>query len=359
MTQESTHTQGDSVEVTNVDTAAQALMARYEAHDETTQTETQAEQEDETTSEESTTESVEETEEAGTIESESTDASEEEAESGFQTVEELAEAVGMELDEFLNTITIGTKINGEEGRETLAKTRKGYQLESDYTRKNEAFLNQVKEWETQRDEKMAKLDAEFEKAGYAFQVAQQQLAHEFAATDWAKLEQEDKTQYLHLRQKFGERQAQLNQHIQDTIQKAQAYKDAQKAEADAKAETYQQEQFNLLVKAIPEWADDSVREKQGGEVQQYLLKQGFSPEEIATTFDHRIYLLARQAMQAKEAATEVDIAKKKVKKAPPLVKPNARQNVNQNAKTVAKLVKKAKETSRNEDIAAALLARRQ
>ena len=349
MTLESTPT-GDSVEVTDVDTAAQALLARRAESDETIPQET-----DETESE-----SVEQTEELeAEPESEETDAIEEEAEARFETLSELAEATDMDLEDFLKTVKAKVKVQGEESEVTLAEAIKGYQLESDYTRKNEAFLNQQKEWEQQREQTQAELNAELQKAGHAFNLAQQQLTHEYSAIDWGKLQADDPSQYVIKRQEFGERQAQLNQAINQATQNAQAVMEKQDAEKEVRHTEYVQQQDELLLKAIPEWSDQSVRNEQSAKVSEFLLSSGFTPEELASLSDHRIILMARKAMNGDKVSTEAEVAKKKVVKAPKLVKPNARQDVNQSKAAITKkLVKKAKATGRTEDFAAVLASRR-
>ena len=345
---------GDSVEVTNVDTAAQALLARYEQQDAVS---------DEPSTTEDSLESETAAEAAPDSEEESTadenDAESEEAEARFETLSELAEATGMDNDEFLKSIRATVKVQGEQSEVNLADLIKGYQLESDYTRKNEAFLQKQKEWETQRESAQAKLTAEFQKAGHAFRAAQEQLTHEFHAIDWKQLEKDDPQEFLIKRQQFGERQALLDQEIQQASMQAQQLANEQHTESERQKAQYLQKQDELLLSAIPEWSDDSVRSTQAKEVGDYLRGQGFSPEEVANISDHRLVLLARKAMNGDKVASDVDLAKKKVKQAPKMVKPNARQSQSQaNAKTLAKLKQKAFSTGRTEDIAAALLAKR-
>jgi hypothetical protein len=64
-------------------------------------------------------------------------------------------------------------------------------------------------------------------------------------------------------------------------------------------------------------------------------------------------------MSGDKVTTDIDVAKKKVKKAPQLVKANARQNVNQGKATkISKLTKQVQNSGSTDDVAALLLARR-
>lgn len=343
--QESTQT-GDSA--MSVDDAAAKLMARYDA-----KAEPQEPEEAEETIEEEVTDEVE-TE----SESEEVDAEEAEAET-FQSLEELAEATGMEFEDFLKTIKAKTKVKGEEAEVSLADVIKGYQLESDYTRKNEAFLNQQREWEQQRQREQAELQQHLQRTGQAFRMAQEQLTHEFNAIDWKSLEKDDPQAYLLKRQQFGERQAQIDHAINQATQNAQMVMQKQRQQQQQQLDAYTKQQDELLVKALPSWNKPEVRKAESEKVAQFLMDSGYSAEEVGNIRDHRVILMAVNAMKGSKVATEADIAEKKVKQAPKLVKSGARQSVNQaKATQTAKLVKKAKQTGRTEDIAAALLSRR-
>lgn len=339
---------GDSA--LSVDDAAQALMQRYESHADTPEeTEAQAEV---------TAEEAEQVEAQAETETEDTeDATEEEAEARFETLNELAEATGMELDDFLKSIKATTKVQGEQSEVNLADLIKGYQLESDYTRKNEAFLKLKSEWESERALKQAELNAEFQKAGQAFRVAQQELMREFHGIDWEQLKANDPQQYLIQRQQFGERQASLDRNIQQATIEAQQVSRQQQAQMDAKKAEQLKQEDELLLAALPSWSDAETRKTESTKVGEYLAKSGFSPEEVAGVTDHRLIVLATKAMQSEKAAKQSDLAMKKVKKTPALVKPNARQNVNSAQQKVSALRKQVKKSGKVDDVAALLLAR--
>ena len=342
---------GDSPVVTDVDSAAQALMQRYSNAEETQSTEPTPE-EDEVQAEETETEEVEE--ESG----ESKDAEESEAET-FESLSELADATGMELDDFLKSIKARTKVDGEESEVTLADLIKGYQLESTFTRKNEAFLAQQKQWQEQQQKAQARLQADLQKTGQAFQMAQQQLTHEYQAINWEQLKKDEPEQYLIKQNEFGQRQAQLDQAINQATQHAQRVMQQQREQQAQQLDEYTKQQDELLLKALPQWQDSDTRKAESEKVAKFLSDSGYTPEEIGNIRDHRVILMAVNAMKGKQAAESADIASKQVKKAPKLLKPNARQNVNQaKANKVQKLVNRAKATGRTEDVAAALLARR-
>ncbi len=353
--QESTPT-GDSASLT-VDQAAEALLSRYDEAESNESTEEPRESLEAIEAETTETEAELESDADVTEISEETDANADEAEASFSTINELAEATGMEVDDFMKSINLTTKVNGEEKEVNLADLKKGYQLESDYTKKNEAFLSEQKEWAAQHEASQTKLNQELERTGHAFRLAQEQLTHEFNAINWKQLEADDPSGYLLQRQKFGERQAQVDQAINNATQHANQIVQQQKAEKAEKDAKYLQDQDALLLSAIPSWSDQTVRSKEAKKVAEFLSQNGFTHDEVSNLKDHRVILMARKAMTGDKAVTDVDIAKKKVKSVPKLVKPNARQNVNQNTQRINKQQAAFKKSGKVDDLAKLLIAR--
>lgn len=312
--------------------------------------------------EEPETEKAEEVEEVEAPEAEAStdevDAEETEEEARFETLTELAEAADMDFDEFMSSIKATVKVNGEQSEVSLSDLSKGYQLESDYTRKNMEFVEQKRQFDEFQQKAQTELQAQLERAGHVFNMAQQQLMHEYSATNWEQLKADDLTQFMLKQNEFGKRQAQLNQAIQQAEQQANAFREKQKEEADAKQLEYLQRQDELLLSALPDWKNDKVREEQSKKVAEYLIANGFTPEETGNISDHRILLMAHKAMKNDVMAQETDVAKKKVVKSPKLVKANARQDDQFAQKKVKRLKAKLKSTGDLDDAAQLLLARK-
>ena len=348
-----------ATELNDVDSVAARLQERYSQHEEPA---SNPEDDDETPEIEGVDETPDEEDETPEPDQEVSDEQEPEADDEapqFQTVDELAEALDMSVDDFLSNIKGKVKIDGEETEITLAEMRDGQQRESDYRRKTMQLSDERKAFEEQQSQANAKFEQELQKVGAAFNIAQQQITHEFQSIDWNKLRSDNPAEFAIKQQEFGQRQALLNQQIETATQQAQAFKDQQKAEADEARSTRIQEEQQKLLTAIPEWKDEKVSSKEYPEVLSYWSDLGYSAEEINEITDHRRYVEARDAMAAKSVKSSVDLAKNKIKKAPKLVKPNARQNVNQGkANKVSQLTKRFKKTGSTDDLQAVLLARR-
>lgn len=280
-----------------------------------------------------------------------------EAPGNFETIAEIAEAAGVDLEELISTVKISTKVDGKEGEATLADLRKSYQLEASQTRKAQALADDRKAFEAEQAEAQAKLNAELERAGAAFAMAQRELLNEFNSQDWQKLQAEDPTRFIMERQRYGERQAQLNQAIQQATEQAKRVKAEQEQKAAAQREKELANQSEMLIAAIPEWRDESKREAGARAVSEFLLSRGFAPDEVGGITDHRIILMAQDAMKAANVATDTDLAKKKVRDAPKLVKPGAKPQVNAKGQEVARLKKQLKKSGDIDDLSRLLMAR--
>lgn len=353
--------QGADVTGTSVDSVAQALMTKWES----TETEEGAEEALEAVESEEVTEDIEaqaeeETEVEAVAETDEPDeegAESEEAEARFETLSELAEAAGMDFDEFMSQIKTTAKVQGEQTEVNLADLLKSYQVESDLTKKSMKLAEERKTWQAERESSQAKINADLQKTGQYLAMAQNELTREYSAIDWGKLQAENPQEFLLKRQQFGERQARIEQAIEQASQHAQGVlEEQQQADAEKQREHLAQEN-ELLLAAIPSWSDDKIRKAETAKVAEFLESSGFSADEVATISDHRIIAMAHKAMNGSEVATAADLAKKKVSKAPKLVKPNARQQVNPNEQRVKKLKGKFKGSGKVDDLAQLLIAR--
>ena len=294
------------------------------------------------------------------------EAGDEGIELNFESLDELAELIGMDVDEFYSQIKMGTVVDGEVGSVTLADLRKGHQLESSFTRKNQAFVEKVKSFEAEQEEKRTQINDHFARSTTALNIAQQQLAAEFQGVDWNSLQATNPAEYQAKRQQYGERQQQLNQAMQHQTQQMKMVQQQQEqAQAEAK-ERHLDEQHNLLMAAVPAWRkDENRRAREGAKVAEHLVKEfGYTPDEIANCEDHRLILLGRAALGLDgPSKRKLEITKKKIAETSNLVKPGSKANSRTTGN--AAFTKKAQDaaatlrkTGSTDDAAKAILARK-
>ena len=268
-------------------------------------------------------EEIEESAEDPKDEPETEEPAEEETET-FESVADLAEALDMETDAFLDSIKQKVKINGEEMEVTLKDLTAGYQMEQDYRRKTTELSEQRKGFEADKEQAASQIQAKFQEAADIAANLEQQLMGEYNNIDWNQLETQDREEWLVQRQKFGERYQQLEgakSKIQGEMQQRNEQMQAQQQQGYREHIAKENE---LLLQAIPEWSDNGVREAEVVKMTDYLKQYGFSEEESNQISDHRIMRLIHDAVKGAAKDQKIDVVKKKVKKLPKIVKPSAK-----------------------------------
>lgn len=99
----------------------------------------------------------------------------------------------------------------------------------------------------------------------------------------------------------------------------------QAKDAVAKRQQVVEQEYGKLLEAVPTWQDDAVRTKEFGAIRDDLIARGFPAEAIDVVDDHKLFLLARDAMlyraiQKGKPAVEQKVTPK-IKPAKPGAKP--------------------------------------
>jgi len=316
----------EPIEVTNVETAAQEIERRM-TEAEQTKDEVVEEVEEQNISPDDEVEDTETSdEESNELEQESEE-QEPDAEEGetlhYENVNEIAEALELTPEEFLENIKITRKIDGVEEEVTLAELRNGNQRDADYRRKTTELADNRKAFESEVNQARGHLEQQLQEAAAMTTNLEQQLMGEFQSIDWNALELEDREEWLVQRQKFGERAQQIETIKTQSQQQLSEQQQQLQARHQEEQNAYLANQSELLISSIPEWADNTVRESQAKEMSNFLTEYGFSETEVGQVVDHRLVKLALDAMKNKGKIGKIDVVKKRVKKLPKIVKPSA------------------------------------
>ena len=250
------------------------------------------------------------------------ESTEEETQEPPKTLKELSERLGMEYDQLLDSIAADTKIDGEEGRVPLSKLLKSYQLEGHLNRKSMELAEAKKAFEQEAQTRKQQFDEGLDQLRQSLTLGNQLLQGEYSQVDWASLEKSDPVQYLSLRTKFEDRQRQLLQGFQFLQQE-----DAKRSETGQKEfAKYIEDEGKKLVNAVPEWTDSKTKTKETQGIKEYLKSQGFSDADVSQVYDHRLVLVARDAMRYRELKAKQPTLTKKVNEAPKLAKPGTQKS---------------------------------
>lgn len=269
-------------------------------------------------------------------EGEESESDEEQKQVDIESAGQLAEALGVSVDDLLDNLKVDVVIDGESQSVTLREAQAGYQKDADYRRKTSELAQQRREFETQAQQRAQDLEGQHQVAANVLMYVEQQMLRESDPQAMAELRNSDPVAWAAKYAEQTERKQQLEQLKQ---QAATAYQQHQQRLMQEQAEAAQlkiAEEMEALQKRVPDIKE--VAPKING----YLSESyGFTNDELRGVADHRLVDLARKAMLYDQQASKAQVAKKKVKAAPKMQKP-ARKAPQPDAK-----VQKQREAKRN------------
>lgn len=259
----------------------------------------------ETSQESSNPEEIQEIPEEETTESETEEVVEESE--ADREEEETEEVVQQEPE------TYTVKVNGEDVNVTLEELQQGYSRTSDYSRKTQQLAEQRKQFEQQQ----AQIQAERTQLAENLKAVDQFLSNPVPQPDH-NLINSDPSEYL--------RQKDAYEKHQETV----------KAVKDEQVRLQQQQQQDLmnayqknleeskvqLLERIPTWKNADTATKEKSAVVTYAKRLGFTDNELSTASDPRAIEVLRKAWLYDKLVSKNQVAKKKVNKAPKMMKGN-------------------------------------
>lgn len=323
----------------------------------------QPEQDETPELEEEVEEESEEIEEETIDEDEPDDEAEEEAEEEepedpeFQSIDDLAEALELSVDDFKGKIKAKIKVDGVETEISLAELTNGYQRDADYRRKTMELAESKREHEEFSKAKRQELEQNIQIATNLVTQAEQALLAEYNAVDWNDLRYTDPGEYAAKLQEYQTRYQGIQQAKEISTQTQQQLTQEQAAEQDKQLTEYAKSEYDKLTEFIPEWKDFEKYKSGITDAASFLKSTyGYNENEAnIALLDHRVALLVRDAMKRPAGDIKAEIAKKKVAKKPKFLKPGRKQTKQEiKADQRSKLKEKAKSGDR--DSIAALIA---
>lgn len=247
---------------------------------------------------------------------------EDQPEAEFSTVDELAEALGWDLDKLLG-LDVKTKIDGKEGKQRLRDLIKSHQLEGHLNQKLMTHADEVKAFQTEKQNFIQTSQHKLQQLDAGVKIAQKMLEGEFAQVNWQELQNTDPLAFNQQYVAFQQRQAQIN-HVANLL--GQERQQAQQAELQQQ-QSYLAEQMRLMETKIPEWSDAARREKELADIIPMVKDAyGISEQEVRGLKDHRELLILRDAWQWQKLQKAKPAVVNKVKTAPKLLKPGSSQS---------------------------------
>ena len=246
----------------------------------------------------------------------------ENAEASYESLGDLAEALGWDLDKIMD-LEAATKIDGKEGKARLRDLIKSHQLEGHLNQKLMTHAEEQKAFATERNTFLQQSHHKLQQLDAGLRVAQKLMEGEFAAVDWQNLQNTDPLAFNQQYVAFQQRQAQLN-HIANQLGQERQQGQQQAAQQQ---QAYLQDQMKLMETKIPEWADSKVRERDIADMSVIAHQAyGITEQEVKGLTDHREILVLRDAMRWQKLQKSKPATLNKVKTAPRLLKPGTTQS---------------------------------
>lgn len=246
--------------------------------------------------------------------------------------------------------TYKVKVNGLEVEATLDELLKGYSRTEDYKAKTASAAEQRRLAEAERVAVAAERRQYAERLRGLAEIAPQldPIIAEGQKLDWVKLANEDPATYTAKRAQYEERVWQIRQ-----IQAEKQRTDAEEATQKARAE------LGKLIEKLPEWSDETKAKEGFASLTKELADgYGFNEDDVGAISDHRLVLIARDAIAYRKLMADKKAAEaKKVADAPKVQKPGATTEAKRDADSRIKSLKQqARKTGRTDDTVAAVMA---
>lgn len=220
-------------------------------------------------------------------------------------------------------------IDGQEVEVPADELVKGYQRQSDYTRKTQELAELRKAEE-------AKIVQAQQQYAQALQTVETFLQSQGPQPPDPSLRENDPIEYLTQMDAYRAHREQLQaaQAERTWLQQQQ-----EQRQAEERKSLVQQEEQRLL-EVIPQWRNPDVAKKEKTEIADFLKSVGYSEQEISSVARSRDLLVARDAMKYRQLQSQKPKAIAKAKGKPKVAKPGTSQKTTTEFSSAKQRVKK-------------------
>lgn len=238
-----------------------------------------------------------------------------------ETLDALAESLGVESEALLSALKAKVKVDGREEAVTLDEALRGYQREADYSRKTSKVAERERNLDAAEVRAMEQWEARLAEANRLASTLEQDLIGA-SEEELNKLLDDDPYEYTRRKAQFDQKRAGIEE-ARRKIGEAQEQLQREKAQKTAQ---YRQSQQAELLNALPDLKDPAKRAAFEGEMTDYLTGHGYTEKQVSDfvngPFHHAQIVLIDKAMRYdKWRKAQSEGAKKVVKKAPKTLKP--------------------------------------
>lgn len=287
------------------------------------------------------------------------------ADDGGDEVASVGELIAtMEADpEWFQGLQVDVKVNGQTSQVPFRDLVASYQTNQAAEAKLEQAKTKSQEAQQAFQQRNAALEAQFATAGQIITEAEKVLLADMEAIDWKTLHEEDPAAWSAEKVKFNERKSQLAQLKQALVQQYQQGALQRQQELQGQQQEHVAAEIEALNEQMPkvsaDWGNPQTLPAAKARLSDYLLRSGFTQDDINNAYDHRLLIMAEKARLHDEAKVKVDVTKKRIRKVPKVMKPGAPKDAGQaNVEQVQNAQRALRKSGALDDAVALLRAKR-
>lgn len=261
------------------------------------------------------TDSIDEENEAETVDESTGEADTEEAANDEQDIDPDAPDEGEDADEPAPVEKITFKVKGEDGKEETIEAStedlaKSYMRQQDYTKKTQALAERESEAVKFLTQKHEEIRSQYLSQAELSRAAIVQMAGIKTEDEMANLANSDPAAWV----AENQRQRQINSYLNGLNQQIEGEKQQAKAQADQRAQQQIKQQFDT---AWTELSKDGIDKPKLQKIYSDVSsKYGFSNEELANVYDHRLVRALRDAAAYQALKAQKPAVMQKAQNAP-------------------------------------------
>lgn len=261
------------------------------------------------------TDSIDEENEAETVDESTGEADTEEAANDEQDIDPDAPDEGEDADEPAPVEKITFKVKGEDGKEETIEAStedlaKSYMRQQDYTKKTQALAERESEAVKFLTQKHEEIRSQYLSQAELSRAAIVQMAGIKTEDEMANLANSDPAAWV----AENQRQRQINSYLNGLNQRIEGEKQQAKAQADQRAQQQIKQQFDT---AWQELSKDGIDKPKLQKIYSDVSsKYGFSNEELANVYDHRLVRALRDAAAYQALKAQKPAVMQKAQNAP-------------------------------------------
>jgi hypothetical protein len=263
---------------------------------------------------------------------------------------EAEEDAGEQDDASFDLLSATVEVDGEEI--TVEELKRGNLRQRDYTRKTQELAEARKTLEANYEE-IQRERAQYAQMLPALQERLQQPVEQ--EPDWDTLYDTDPVMAAKAERQWKKQQEERTAQLQAVEAERQRMMGLEQQRLEQMQAQYFEQQRELLPELIPEWRDNTVASKEAKDIRGFLLKEGFSEQDVNGLTNATLVKLARKAMLYDQGQTRATEAKKKPKtQKTKTLKAGSRSTQPRPKSEQKQALQRVRQTGRVQDAAAAI-----